>query len=760
MDYFKNTETRVRRTSTGITELHDGYLSNSIVNIPVTEGAKQSKSIIAKTAKQKKELEKKVQDKRKQINNQFSNAKLEMAAKKAKFDKKLGEMHSKGKKAIFKRLVTEMYMESLYLDESFILENFENIANIVDTFIEENGGYSLLENAYVQTKSPLLKQMIDICESTTKKVNERVYKESAETQDLDLLNFDLNSDEKEELDYQKRDLGIDEISAIVKEKVLKVVKDEKAREKKHEELKNDIEQELSENPDVVDEKSVKESLARIFTQVSPTEEGTIFNALLRSNYKNILEGNSTLFTNEFAITNENSLLDDLDIDEADLEDESDEFEFEDEDLIQDEEIFEIFDACAQNIVNALSSDDESSEELEEAFSGIKNKVKSCVKNIKSCKRAKKVKKDIRKIQKSTEELEEKCNSKSTEAIKKKAAVESFIDMLDDCVEDLDNIIDVHESVIVEVNEAMRTSKGGKTFVNPIMKLNDIKLPDAKFMYKVKAVEKEVNKLVESSNNKNVATNTKKIINKNVSNINDMIEKLKISTEKTASNKIKALEGLKSKLQSKLSYVKESIEYLEESILVEEHESIDIDLLEEGVVTDQVKSTLLEIGKFLKDIPGIDIHIAVFKMNAVNMKFIKTIAQIKKSPNKSNITEAIKICDNLIKESENVIKTYNANRAQLKPLKEFNEKNYRETIEKLKVAKKELTKLKSTVKESFEIEFDDEEFIDDVCENTINMDMILAQTIANYTLMEMCYTIKLTNYRSQDIKKMSHDMLNK
>lgn len=639
MDYFKNTETRVRRTSTGITELHDGYLSNSIVNVPVTEGSKPSKSIIAKSAKQKKELEKKVQDKRKQINKQFSNAKLEMATKKAKFDKKLGEMHSKGKKAIFKRLVTEMYIESLYLDESFILENFENIANIVDTFIEENGGYSLLENAYFQSKSPLLKQMIDICESTTKKVNERVYKESAETQDLDLLNFDLNSDEKEELDYQKRDLGIDEISSIVKDKVLRVVKDEKAREKKHEELKNDIEQELSENPDVVDEKSVKESLARMFTQVSPTEEGTLFNALLRSNYKNMLEGNSTLFTNEFGITNENSLLDELDIDEADLEDENDEFEFEDEDLIQDEEMFEIFDASAQNIVNNLSSEEESSEELEEAFSDIQNKVKSCVKNIKSCKRAKKVKKDIRKIQKSTEELEEKCNSKSTEgcksksteACKKKAAVESFIDVLDDCVEDLDNIIDLHESVMVEVNEAMRTTKGGKTFVNPIMKLNDIKLPDAKFMYKVKAVEKGVNKLVESSNSKNVATNTKKIIDKNISNINDMIEKLKKSTEKTAANKIKALEGLKSKLQNKLSSVKESIEYLEESVFIEE----------------------------------------------------------------SNI-----------------------------------------------------------------IEFDEEEFIDDVCENTVNMDMILAQTIANYTLMEMCYTIKLTNYRSQDIKKMSHDMLNK
>ena len=41
-----------------------------------------------------------------------------------------------------------------------------------------------------------------------------------------------------------------------------------------------------------------------------------------------------------------------------------------------------------------------------------------------------------------------------------------------------------------------------------------------------------------------------------------------------------------------------------------------------------------------------------------------------------------------------------------------------------------------------------------------MDKILAQTIANYTLMEMCYTIKLTDYRTADIKKLSHYLLNK
>lgn len=626
MDYFKNTETRVRRTSTGITELPDGYLSNSVVNVPVSESKKPSMSIIAKTAKQKAELEKKNQEKRNQINKKFANTRLDLAAKKAMFDKKYGEMSKKGKKAIFKRLLTEMYIESLYLDESFILENFTTISKIVDDFIEENGGYSLLENAYIKTKSPLLKNMMDICEATTKRVNERLYKLAEKEQNVDLLNFELDADEKERLDYEKRDLGIEEISNIVKEKVLKVVKDEKAREQKNEELKNDIEAELSENPNVVDEKSVKENLDRIFAQASPTEEGTLFNALLRNNYKNILEGNSELFTNEFSKDDEGLIVDDIDFEDADLDEDISDLPYEDEHIV-DEEIFEVFDANAETVVKALTGDEVSAEELEEAFNDMKVKIKSTVKNIKSGKRANTVKKDLRKLQKSTEELqevEEKCKNK-------KAAVESFIDSLDDMVEDLDAIIDIHESTIINVAESMKKTKDGKTFVQPLMKLNDIKLPDIKFIYKVKLVEKEINKLTKSAKNKNVAKNVQKIIERNIKNAGEMIAKLEKSGEDSLDTKINALNNLKSKLQSKLSFVKESVDQLDDSMFIEE---------------------------------------------------------------------------------------------------------------------------------SYEIEFEDEEFIDDVCENTIDMDKILVQTIANYTLMEMCYTIKLTDYRSNDIKRLSHNLLNK
>lgn len=53
---------------------------------------------------------------------------------------------------------------------------------------------------------------------------------------------------------------------------------------------------------------------------------------------------------------------------------------------------------------------------------------------------------------------------------------------------------------------------------------------------------------------------------------------------------------------------------------------------------------------------------------------------------------------------------------------------------------------------------DVELINDE-EMSIDMDLILAESIANYTLMDLTYTLKLENYTNLDIRNMSHKLLN-
>jgi hypothetical protein len=45
------------------------------------------------------------------------------------------------------------------------------------------------------------------------------------------------------------------------------------------------------------------------------------------------------------------------------------------------------------------------------------------------------------------------------------------------------------------------------------------------------------------------------------------------------------------------------------------------------------------------------------------------------------------------------------------------------------------------------------------ESDIDMDLILAESITKYTLMELCYTIQLENYKYEDIQKISQKLLN-
>ena len=48
---------------------------------------------------------------------------------------------------------------------------------------------------------------------------------------------------------------------------------------------------------------------------------------------------------------------------------------------------------------------------------------------------------------------------------------------------------------------------------------------------------------------------------------------------------------------------------------------------------------------------------------------------------------------------------------------------------------------------------------DVSEVDIDMDLILAEAITKYTLMELAYTIKLEDYSSETVRKISQKLLN-
>lgn len=191
------------------------------------------------------------------------------------------DLYKKGKELVFKNIILDMLYESLYLDNEFKAGLKESLYDVVSNYIDERGGYGLLESAVIKTKSPYLSKLKSICEKTTKGTCKRKIKEADES-----IDFSLTPEEEEEFELDKSELNIESLSKVVKEKVLNVVKDEKEREKKEAELIK----ELSDETDMTEDE-VEEAMRVSDTTNINVYEATLFNALFRDSYSQyITEG--------------------------------------------------------------------------------------------------------------------------------------------------------------------------------------------------------------------------------------------------------------------------------------------------------------------------------------------------------------------------------------------------------------------------------------------------------------------------------------
>lgn len=150
-------------------------------------------------------------------------------------------LYQEGKNILFKDMVFEAFSTGLVLDEEAILEHEDGLRQEVNSFVEERGGWALLENAIKETNSPFLKKMKAICESTAREVSARKMKEMGKlAEDTSTVTFALDQKEKEEYTYDKLACGLDQVGGLIKEKVLNTVIAEKEREKENEEFENEL----------------------------------------------------------------------------------------------------------------------------------------------------------------------------------------------------------------------------------------------------------------------------------------------------------------------------------------------------------------------------------------------------------------------------------------------------------------------------------------------------------------------------------------
>ena len=160
---------------------------------------------------------------------------------------------------IFRDYFTKLVKESLLWDKDFIDQTSDSIRYISHKYIAEAiGGLEGLKKAAKENHSSYLQKVYDVCMESGKKLADKKKKElekkvDANNCDKAKLDFSIDSDGEDLIEKNMNNLDIADISEMVKNKVLQVVKDENDAQKKDDEfvanLKDDIQQNENEGED-------------------------------------------------------------------------------------------------------------------------------------------------------------------------------------------------------------------------------------------------------------------------------------------------------------------------------------------------------------------------------------------------------------------------------------------------------------------------------------------------------------------------------
>lgn len=285
MNIFENTERSVssysfnKKTLRQIDVVSESFVSNSALRrIDAEEKAKKEEAELEREEKREEENERVA----KVVNASMTESRIIMRA---------NQITATAKTELFKDILFEVFYNALLIDSDFLKEHALGIRALTDDYVEKQGGFNKLVESSEKTSSILLKKMRELCESTANGVCKRKIKEMQECGNPNLITFDLTEKEKEKFDYNKQELDIDKIAKLVKDKVLTVIRDDKKREMDNAKILSKIEEELKNDETVVDEASLQEAVNRMIINKDPIETTTLFNALCRSTYRDILTEN-------------------------------------------------------------------------------------------------------------------------------------------------------------------------------------------------------------------------------------------------------------------------------------------------------------------------------------------------------------------------------------------------------------------------------------------------------------------------------------
>jgi hypothetical protein len=265
MSYFDNANTNVTRKSFG-SKVDKEFKREGV--IPVRDRKKDDDTLLEAATKYS------------ELNKQVDNRRLNDLKNQKAYDKAIKEGYESLKEELIRDIISDICVESLLVDEDVVNENLKNIVEMVEMKVDDIGGFEGIKHIAESTNNPILLSMVRLCEDTCKKVGQRNVRESKGC--AKDVNYGLEKIELEEYDYKKKSIGVDAIVGNIKDKVFNVVQDEQKLSNDKQMIMSDIEAKVSEL-----DAPIEEAMSFIFESTG-IEVDTLFNSIMRKNYKNIL----------------------------------------------------------------------------------------------------------------------------------------------------------------------------------------------------------------------------------------------------------------------------------------------------------------------------------------------------------------------------------------------------------------------------------------------------------------------------------------
>lgn len=373
MSYFDKANTEVTRKSFG-SKVDKTFQREGV--IPVKERKKDVRDYAAESAKYK------------ELNDKVNKTRLEELKNARAYEIKLQEGYETLKDELIKDFLADICIESLLVDKEVVNENLKNIVSIINEQVDNIGGFEGFKSIAENTQNPILMNMVKICESTCKRVGERNLRES--NCDANGVDFRLSKIDMDEFDHKKKAMGAETIVNHIKDKVFQVVQDEQKINAERQEVMSEIEAKIQEL-----EAPMEEAMSFIFESTG-VEESTLFNSLMVSQYKQLLESNSSAIFESFDYLAEEK--------EEDFEDHEfamSEIEIDDDGDFDLEDLKDQFmEECFNLIKNSFDM-----ESLEDVTNEVYEKINESAQDIKNKKGARLFKQKIRNLQESIETLQ-------------------------------------------------------------------------------------------------------------------------------------------------------------------------------------------------------------------------------------------------------------------------------------------------------------------------------------------------------------------